>query len=198
MRVLQDGTFSRVGSNETLTSDVRIITATHKDLASEVAAGRFREDLYYRLNVVEVRIPPLRDRKEDIPLLAEYFLQKITRKNGMARILISQEAIAAMQLHNWPGNVRELENTIARACALASSSVLLPADIPLATSTITSRIKLDDAIDRILNSAPSGNIINWVISQLAQRAVELSESDLKQTSINLGISQQELKKILTP
>jgi DNA-binding NtrC family response regulator len=163
-----------------------------------VAAGRFREDLYYRLNVVEVRIPPLRDRKEDIPLLAEYFLQKITRKNGMARILLSQEAIAAMQAHNWPGNVRELENTIARACALASSSVLLPADIPLATSTIASRIKLDDAIDRILNSAPSGNIINWVISQLAQRAVELSESDLKQTSINLGISQQELKKILAP
>jgi transcriptional regulator with GAF, ATPase, and Fis domain len=198
LRVLQDGSFSRVGSNETLTSDVRIITATHKDLASEVAAGRFREDLYYRLNVVEVRIPPLRDRKEDIPLLAEYFLQKITRKNGMARILLSQEAIAAMQAHNWPGNVRELENTIARACALASSSVLLPADIPLATSTITSRIKLDDAIDRILNSAPSGNIINWVISQLAQRAVELSESDLKQTSINLGISQQELKKILAP
>ena len=198
MRVLQDGSFSRVGSNETLTSDVRIITATHKDLASEVAAGRFREDLYYRLNVVEVRIPPLRDRKEDIPLLAEYFLQKITRKNGMARILLSQEAIAAMQSHNWPGNVRELENTIARACALASSSVLLPADIPLATSTIASRIKLDDAIDRILNSAPSGNIINWVISQLAQRAVELSESDLKQTSINLGISQQELKKILAP
>ena len=198
LRVLQDGTFSRVGSNEMLTSDVRIITATHKDLASEVAAGRFREDLYYRLNVVEVRIPPLRDRKEDIPLLAEYFLQKITRKNGMARILLSQEAIAAMQAHNWPGNVRELENTIARACALASSSVLLPADIPLATSTIASRIKLDDAIDRILNSAPSGNIINWVISQLAQRAVELSESDLKQTSINLGISQQELKKILTP
>jgi transcriptional regulator with GAF, ATPase, and Fis domain len=198
LRVLQDGSFSRVGSNETLTSDVRIITATHKDLASEVAAGRFREDLYYRLNVVEVRIPPLRDRKEDIPLLAEYFLQKITRKNGMARILLSQEAIAAMQAHNWPGNVRELENTIARACALASSSVLLPADIPLATSTIASRIKLDDAIDRILNSAPSGNIINWVISQLAQRAVELSESDLKQTSINLGISQQELKKILAP
>ncbi|MFM2220454.1 MAG: hypothetical protein RLZZ553_202 [Verrucomicrobiota bacterium] len=198
LRVLQDGTFSRVGSNETLTSDARIITATHKDLASEVAAGRFREDLYYRLNVVEVRIPPLRDRKDDIPLLAEYFLQRITHKNGMARIRLSQEAVSTLQAHHWPGNVRELENTIARACALASSSVLLPNDIPLASAPIISRIKLDDAIDRILNSAPSGNIIQWVISQLAQRTVETAENDLKQAAINLGISQEELKKLLAP
>jgi DNA-binding NtrC family response regulator len=198
LRVLQDGTFSRVGSNETQTSDVRIITATHKDLAAEVSAGRFREDLYYRLNVVEVRIPPLRERKDDIPLLAEYFLQRITRKNGMARIRLSQEAISALQTHHWPGNVRELENTIARACALASSSVLLPADIPLASAPITSRIKLDDALDRMINSAPSGNIINWVVSQLAQRAVELADNDLKKASINLGISQEELKKRLAP
>ena len=198
LRVLQDGTFSRVGSNETQTSDVRIITATHKDLAAEVSAGRFREDLYYRLNVVEVRIPPLRERKDDIPLLAEYFLQRITRKNGMARIRLSQEAISALQTHHWPGNVRELENTIARACALASSSVLLPADIPLASAPITSRIKLDDALDRMINSAPSGNIINWVVSQLAQRAVELADNDIKKASINLGISQEELKKLLAP
>lgn len=198
LRVLQDGTFSRVGSNETQTSDVRIITATHKDLAAEVSAGRFREDLYYRLNVVEVRIPPLRERKDDIPLLAEYFLQRITRKNGMARIRLSQEAISALQTHHWPGNVRELENTIARACALASSSVLLPADIPLASAPITSRIKLDDALDRMINSAPSGNIINWVVSQLAQRAVELADNDIKKASINLGISQEELKKRLAP
>lgn len=163
-----------------------------------MAAGRFREDLYYRLNVVEVRIPALRERNEDIPLLAEYFLQRITRKNGMARIRLSQEAISALQSHNWPGNVRELENTIARACALASSSVLLPADIPLASAPIVSRIKLDDAIDRIINSAPSGNIINWVISQLAQRSVELADNDLKQAAVNLGISAEELKKRLAP
>ena len=198
LRVLQDGTFSRVGSNDTQTSDVRIITATHKDLAAEVSAGRFREDLYYRLNVVEVRIPPLRDRKDDIPLLAEYFLQRITRKNGMARIRLSQEAISALQTHHWPGNVRELENTIARACALASSSVLLPSDIPLASAPITSRIKLDDALDRMINSAPSGNIIDWVVSQLAQRAVELADNDIKKASNNLGISQEELKKRLAP
>jgi len=198
LRVLQDGTFSRVGSNETISSDARIITATHKDLAAEVAAGRFREDLYYRLNVVDVRIPPLRDRKEDIPLLAEYFLQRITHKNGMARIRLSQEAVTALQSYQWPGNVRELENTIARACALASSSVLLPGDIPLASSPILSKFKIDDAIDRIIHSAPSGNVIPWVISQLAQRTVAMADNDLKQAAINLGISQEELKKLLAP
>ncbi len=198
LRVLQDGTFSRVGSNETISSDARIITATHKDLAAEVAAGRFREDLYYRLNVVDVRIPPLRDRKEDIPLLAEYFLQRITHKNGMARIRLSQEAVTALQTHNWPGNVRELENTIARACALASSSVLLPNDIPLASSPILSKFKIDDAIDRIINSAPAGNVIQWVISQLAQRTMALADNDLKQAANNLKISPEELKKLLAP
>jgi DNA-binding NtrC family response regulator len=198
LRVLQDGTFSRVGSNETISSDARIITATHKDLAAEVAAGRFREDLYYRLNVVDVRIPPLRERKEDIPLLAEYFLQRITHKNGMARIRLSQEAVTALQTHNWPGNVRELENTIARACALASSSVLLPNDIPLASSPILSKFKIDDAIDRIINSAPAGNVIQWVISQLAQRTMALADNDLKQAANNLKISPEELKKLLAP
>jgi DNA-binding NtrC family response regulator len=198
LRVLQDGTFSRVGSNETMTSDVRIVTATHKDLAAEVAAGRFREDLYYRLNVVEIRIPPLRDRKEDIPLLAEFFLQKITRKNGMARIRLSQEGITALQQHHWPGNVRELENTIARACALASSSVLLPADIPLASAPSTNRFKLDDTIDALLNNAPSGNVVEWMLSQLAQRAMILAENDVKQAAVRLGISPDELKKLLAP
>ncbi|NJR42443.1 MAG: sigma-54-dependent Fis family transcriptional regulator, partial [Akkermansiaceae bacterium] len=103
--------FPRVGANETLTTDVRIVAATHKNLTEEVAAGRFREDLYYRLNVVEIKIPALRDRLEDIPLLADYFLQRITRKNGMASIRISAEAVTALQTHHWPGNVRELENT---------------------------------------------------------------------------------------
>ena len=103
LRVLQDGSFSRVGSNETITTDVRIIAATHKNLSEEVTAGRFREDLYYRLNVVEIRIPPLRERREDIPLLAEYFLQRITRKNGMARIRLSAEAVSTLQIARLAG-----------------------------------------------------------------------------------------------
>ncbi|BCU79273.1 sigma-54 dependent transcriptional regulator [Luteolibacter sp. LG18] len=197
LRVLQDGTFSRVGSNETLKSDVRVVAATHKDLVAEVAAGRFREDLYYRLNVVELRIPPLRDRREDIPLLAEFFLQKITRKNGMARIRLTGEAVAALQLHNWPGNVRELENTIARACALASSTILLPADIPLAAAPSAMRNTVSDAMDRLLNAAPTGtNLIEWVSREVATRVLERSNGDLKEASIELGVTAQELRTLL--
>jgi DNA-binding NtrC family response regulator len=197
LRVLQDGSFSRVGANETLKADVRIIAATHKNLAAEVSAGRFREDLYYRLNVVELPIPPLRERPEDIPLLAEYFLQRITRKNGMARIRISAEAVAALQAHHWPGNVRELENTIARACALASSSILLPSDIPLASAPGKSQLGIAEALDLLINSAPTGiNVIDWLTRETAGRAIERAHGDLKEASIALGLPTTHLKMLL--
>jgi DNA-binding NtrC family response regulator len=198
LRVLQDGSFSRVGSNETLTTDVRIIAATHKNLAEEVAAGRFREDLYYRLNVVEIRIPPLRERREDIPLLAEFFLQRITRKNGMARIRLTAEAINALQSHNWPGNVRELENTIARACALATSNILLPADIPLASVPVKSPAALTAALDEIINLAPTGEtgLLDWLAREAAGRAVERSDGELKEAAAMLGVTTTELRKLL--
>ena len=197
LRVLQDGSFSRVGSNETLTTDVRIVAATHKNLVEEVAGGRFREDLYYRLNVVEIKIPALRERMEDIPLLAEYFLQRITRKNGMARIRISAEAITTLQSHHWPGNVRELENTIARACALATSQILLPADIPLASSPRKSPAGFAAAIDQVINDAPSGSdLIAWLSSEIAGRVLERAGGDLKEASIALNIPLAELRKLL--
>ena len=197
LRVLQDGSFSRVGANDMLKADVRIIAATHKNLAAEVTAGRFREDLYYRLNVVELPIPPLRDRPEDIPLLAEYFLQRITRKNGMARIRISAEAVAALQAHRWPGNVRELENTIARACALASSSILLPSDIPLASAPDKSQLGITEALDRLINSAPTGiNVIDWLTRETAGRAIDRAHGDLKEASIALGLPTAQLKHLL--
>jgi DNA-binding NtrC family response regulator len=197
LRVLQDGSFSRVGANETIRADVRIIAATHKHLAAEVAGGRFREDLYYRLNVVELRIPALRERIEDIPLLAEYFLQRITKKNGMARIRISAEAVAALQTHHWPGNVRELENTIARACALASSTILLPMDLPLASAPGKSQPGLAEVLDRLINSAPTGvDVIAWLAGAIAGRVIERADGDLKQASIALGIPPASLKQLL--
>ena len=197
LRVLQDGTFSRVGANETLATDVRIVAATHKNLTEEVAAGRFREDLYYRLNVVEIKIPALRDRLEDIPLLAEYFLQRLTRKNGMARIRISAEAVAVLQSHHWPGNVRELENTITRACALASSQILLPADIPLASAPRRSPALFSAAIDQMIDSAPSGvDLLDWLESEVAGRVLERSDGDLKKASATLKVLVPELRKIL--
>jgi len=197
LRVLQDGSFSRVGANDTLTTDVRIVAATHKNLAAEVAAGRFREDLYYRLNVVEIRLPALRERTEDIPLLAEYFLQRITRKNGMARIRISAEAITALQQHNWPGNVRELENTMARACALASSQILLPADIPLANSPAKARETLAQSLDQLINASPMDRgLLEWMNGEIATRVLERADGDLKSSAISLGISIDELKVVL--
>jgi DNA-binding NtrC family response regulator len=197
LRVLQDGSFSRVGSNETITTDVRIIAATHKNLSEEVAAGRFREDLYYRLNVVEIRIPPLRERVEDIPLLAEFFLQRITRKNGMARIRLSAEAVNVLQSHTWPGNVRELENTIARACALASSSILLPSDIPLASAPAKSPAMVSQAIDHLINVAPTdGSLLDWIARETAGRALDLGAGDIKEAAAMLRIPAAELRKLL--
>ena len=197
LRVLQDGTFSRVGSNDTIKTDVRIVAATHKNLATEVSAGRFREDLFYRLNVVELRIPPLRERPEDIPLLAEYFLQRITRKNGMARMRISNEASAALCEHHWPGNVRELENTIARACALSSSPVLLPADIPLASAPGRTSA-LAHGLDQVINSAPGDvPLMAWLSRQVAGRLLDRSSGDIKEAAIALGVEPAELKKILS-
>jgi len=198
LRVLQDGSFSRVGANETLTTDVRIVAATHKNLVDEVAAGRFREDLYYRLNVVEIKIPALRERMEDIPLLAEYFLQRITRKNGMARIRISAEAVTTLQSHHWPGNVRELENTIARACALASSQILLPADIPLASAPRKSAAGFVAALDQMVNAAPTGtDLIDWATRELASRVLERSDGDLKEAANTLNIPIGDLRKLLS-
>lgn len=197
LRVLQDGSFSRVGSNENLSTDVRIIAATHKNLTEEVAAGRFREDLYYRLNVVEIRIPALRERIEDIPLLAEFFLQRITRKNGMARIRLTAEAINLLQSHTWPGNVRELENTIARACALATSNILLPADIPLASIPGKSPAMLNGAIDQLINLAPTDeDLLNWASREIAGRMVERADGDLKEAALALQLSVADLRSLL--
>lgn len=114
LRVLQEGEFERVGGSRTLRVDVRIVCATNKDLAAEVAAGRFREDLFYRLNVISITLPPLRSRKDDVPLLAHHFLKLYADKNSKRVTGISREAMEAMLTWDWPGNVRELENEVQR------------------------------------------------------------------------------------
>ena len=198
LRVLQEGTFSRVGSNETLHSDVRILAATNKDLANEVANGQFREDLYYRLNVVEIHLPPLRKRPEDIPLLSEFFLQRLARKYGLARIRLSGEAVETLQKHHWPGNVRELENTMARACALATSDLLLPGDIPLARSPFSEHRKINDAVDALLSAAPEQgtDLLAWCQRELAGRIFENTGGNLKETARQLGTNQTAIRAIL--
>ncbi|HVI95538.1 MAG TPA: sigma-54 dependent transcriptional regulator [Anaeromyxobacter sp.] len=128
LRALQEGTIRRVGTNETIAVDVRVVAASNRNLEQAVKEGRFREDLFYRLNVVTIRIPPLRDRREDIPLLAEHFAAKHGRPEEGAAI--SPAARDLLVAYDWPGNVRELENVIARALALNPSGVVTPEDLP--------------------------------------------------------------------
>ena len=130
LRVLQSGTFERVGGNTPLKVDVRIIAATNKPLEEAVAARQFREDLFYRLNVVRIHIPPLRDRREDVRLLVNYFLKKFARDQKTAPKSISSGVIKALEQYHWPGNVRELENIVRRALVVAKGDAILLSDLP--------------------------------------------------------------------
>jgi two-component system response regulator AtoC len=130
LRVLQDGEMRPVGGTEAIRVDVRLVCATNRDLDAEVKAGRFREDLYFRINVVTVRVPPLRDRAGDIPILVRHFINKIARREGRTEASISPEALDVLCRYGWPGNVRELENAIERAVAVAKGNVVLPSDLP--------------------------------------------------------------------
>jgi Nif-specific regulatory protein len=130
LRVLQERSFERVGGTQTVAVDVRIVAATHQDLEAALAAGKFREDLYYRLNVVPVVLPPLRERREDIPLLTEHFLAKYNRENNR-KVRITGRALQQMLDYDWPGNVRELENCIERLVIMSRRRLILPEDLLL-------------------------------------------------------------------
>jgi DNA-binding NtrC family response regulator len=130
LRVLQDGEMRPVGGTEPIRVDVRLVCATHRDLDADVKTGRFREDLFFRINVVTVRMPPLRERAGDIPILVRHFINKIARREGRAEASVSPEALAVLSSYTWPGNVRELENAIERAVAIAKGNVILPSDLP--------------------------------------------------------------------
>jgi two-component system nitrogen regulation response regulator NtrX len=140
--VLTDQSYHRVGGQRAVKVDVRVLSATSRNLADEIAAGRFREDLYYRLNVVPVRVPPLRDRREDIPELANHFLARFAAERRVSTPSLSPEAMAALQAHDWPGNVRQLRNIIERTTILAPGDVrtidldLLPTEIVEAQGSI--------------------------------------------------------------
>jgi two-component system response regulator HydG len=130
LRALQEGEVKRVGSNETRIVDVRVVAATNVDLRSRIAAGRFREDLYYRLNVVPISLPALRERREDIPLLAYHFLQKYAARSGSQVTKISPDAMRLLSAHHWQGNVRELENAIEHAVVFCRDDTMTPAELP--------------------------------------------------------------------
>src|SRR5207247_967334 len=130
LRVLQERRFRRVGGLEELQADIRVIAATNQDLAKLIAEGRFREDLYYRINVIPISLPPLRERREDISLLAEHFVAKYTDQMGKSISGISHQAMELLMAYDWPGNIRELENVMERAVALEPTPAILPDSLP--------------------------------------------------------------------
>ena len=161
--------FYRVGGTQPIEADFRVIAAVNKDLDEEIKAGRFREDLYYRLNVISFQMPPLRERKEDIPLLVDHFLRRFAQETNKPIDNISREAMDEMMLYEWPGNVRELENAIERAVVVGKGRKILPEDLPIFRSeylTPVSNNSLNEVekthIARILNEN------QWNISKSAQ------------------------------
>lgn len=164
LRVLQEHEFERVGGNQTIKTDVRIITATNRDIEKAIKEGRFREDLYYRLNVVAIVLPPLRERKEDIPLLADHFIKKYEAENKKQITGISSEARDLLMRYSYPGNVRELENIIERAVVLAKKKLITAADLPIHLRTPMSDDKLSsqklkDSLNETLDTVERGLIL---------------------------------------
>ncbi len=188
LRVLQQREFERVGGTEILRSDARVIAATHRDLPREVAAGRFREDLYYRLNVARIVIPPLRDRPEDIAPLAEYILKRLERKHGWGILSLSPEALHAIQERNWPGNVRQLENTLARAAIVARGRTILPEHLDVEDSLDLALPAAGDASEPI----PLRALLADVERRAIRRALAACQGNRTKTAERLGISRRQL------
>ena len=152
LRVLQDRTFLKVGGTQPLTVDVRVIAATNRQLEEAVKLKEFREDLYYRLNVIKVELPPLRDRAEDIPLLVRHFINKFSKKLDRNIRRISDDALDILINHAWPGNIRELENTIESAVVLAENDILCREDLPFGVRASGNIAKKDLTLESIERS----------------------------------------------
>jgi two-component system, NtrC family, response regulator HydG len=166
LRVLQEREFERVGGEETLTVDVRVMAATNRDLKAEVEAGRFREDLYYRLYVIPLRLPPLRDRREDIAALCEHFLARLSREMGRPLASLEPEALNLLLVYHWPGNVRELENVLERAVVLCEGDRITPKDLPFERPQQVAPIALPGGFP------PLREVVEQVERQMIERALD--------------------------
>jgi two-component system response regulator AtoC len=188
LRVLQEREFERVGSNTPIKIDTRVIAATNRDLGEEVADGRFREDLYYRLNVIAIELPPLRDRMEDVPILVEHFLQKYRSESPDNSPRISEEALATLEDYTWPGNVRELENTVHRAIILARGSVITPQHIVFTGAPGKRDLGIDDIGARIAAGEQLKEIVASVERQAIEAALRMSDGNRAQAARQLGVN----------
>jgi DNA-binding NtrC family response regulator len=200
LRVLQEKTIQRLGGRETIPVDVRIIAATHRNLEQAVPAGEFREDLYYRLNVAVVQLPPLRDRREDIPALVQYFLRQYGPELGFANAALGAEAIQLLQQQSWPGNVRELQNVIRKAILLSRGFTIDPEIIRAALTQVRvpspeANQTLSSYITDLLARATRGELenVNATINQATERelyaqAIQLAQGNQAKAAKWLGVS----------
>ena len=195
LRTLQEREILRVGGNERIRVDVRIIAATNQDLEKAVREGRFREDLYYRLNVIPIVLPPLRERRTDIPLLVEHFMRKYT---GARPRSVNPKALNVLVEYDWPGNVRELESVIERSLLLAEGDEIQPEDLPAAVRARVSVRRIPLALD----IPDSGIDLDEVERSLVLRALEKTDGNVSRAARLLGLTrrtlQYRLEKIQAP
>ena len=190
LRVLQERELQRVGGEETLKVDVRIVSATHRDLAAEVKAGRFREDLYYRLHIVPLHLPALRERPEDIPALVRHFIEKHGPRTNRGVRAASPGALSALARHAWPGNVRELENAIEQALVFAEGAQLQESDLP--AHLASEAVRTQGALPIPTGDRPLNEILEDLERQLIARAYERAHGVKTETARLLGIKTSAL------
>jgi Nif-specific regulatory protein len=193
LRVLQEREFERVGGTRTIRVDVRVVAATNRDLEEAVRKGEFRQDLYYRLNVVSFEMPPLRERREDIPLLASYFVSKYAAKFKRKVTGLSPEARACLVAYDWPGNVRELENAVERAVVLGSTDRVLPEDLP---ETVLDAAPADDAAEATPPVTRYHDALREAKRQLILRALEQSAGSFTEAAHTLGVHPNYLHRLI--
>ena len=200
LRVLQERRFERVGGNKTIEVDVRIVAATHHDLHKLVEEGKFREDLYYRLNVIRIETPPLRARKEDIPLLMQHLIARHARENDKHIEEVDPEVIRLLQAYSWPGNVRELENTLERAVVLATQNKILPSQLPLEllhqTSSSTPSSSASSNDENICVGGElhlPGATLEEIERVVILKTYEYCEGSSSKTADLLGVSQRKIQ-----
>jgi len=188
LRVLQEHEFERVGATRTIKADIRLIAATNRDLEEAIAAGTFRQDLYYRLNVVQLEMPALRERREDIPLLANYFAAKHGERCNRRVLGISPEAQTRLLAYDWPGNVRELENAIERAVVLGSTELLLPEDLPEAV--------LETQAGRTSSTTKYHDALGQTKQQIILQAIQQANGNITEAAKLLGVHANYLHRLI--
>ena len=211
LRVLENREFERVGGHRSIRSDVRVISATHRDLKQAVARGEFREDLYYRLNVVSLQVPPLRERKGDVSILSEHFLRLFAEETGQPTKTLSDDAREVLMVYSWPGNVRELMNTLRRSSVLASGPVIGKSDLGLDDTRVTETWEDEDSFEEFLrkriveivsswSNLEEGDLYEQLLGQLEKPLFELTMGAVKGNQVRaakiLGINRNTLRERL--